>query len=250
MKPKNVYFEKLLPLLAKINRTQGANIAAAANLLYEQIRKDGLIHVFGVGGHSFIGSEEFFWRAGGLANVSPIFDFSLGLFGGGIKSTMLERLDGYGERVIRSRHLGPEDLLIITSLYGMNACTLDAALTAKKAGCKVIGISSQSFAGSTPRNFPARHRSNKNLYEVADVHIDNHIPKSEGLVKLKKYPQIIGSASNTLQCFCINWLVVETIRKCLDNGVEPPVWTSANIPGGDEKNRRHIEKYVPLVKSL
>ncbi|MFH0921461.1 MAG: sugar isomerase domain-containing protein [Fibrobacterota bacterium] len=250
MKQQNVYFKKIVPLLSKINKTQAHNIAAAANLLYEQIKKDGLIHVFGVGGHSFIGSEEFFWRAGGLANVSPIFDFSLGLFGGGIKSTMLERLNGYGERVVQSRYLGPDDLLIITSLYGMNACTLDAAFTAKKAGCKVIGISSVEFAKNTPRNFPARHRSNKNLFEIADLHNDNHVPQTEGLVKLKNYPQVIGSASNTLQCFCINWLVIEAIKKCLDNGVEPPIWHSANIPGGDEKNRRHIEKYSRLVKSL
>ena len=31
---------------------------------------------------------------------------------------------------------------------------------------------------------------------------------------------------------------------------EPPVWNSANAPGGDEKNAAYLAKYKPLVKCL
>jgi uncharacterized phosphosugar-binding protein len=30
----------------------------------------------------------------------------------------------------------------------------------------------------------------------------------------------------------------------------PPVWTSANIKGGDEANREYVEKYLPRIHHL
>ena len=37
---------------------------------------------------------------------------------------------------------------------------------------------------------------------------------------------------------------------CLERGVIPPVWKSANLPGGDAYNKALIEKYLPRVKNL
>ena len=54
--------------------------------------------MYGVGGHSFVGSEEFFYRAGGLENISPMYELTLGLFAGGQKSTMLEREESVGDK--------------------------------------------------------------------------------------------------------------------------------------------------------
>jgi uncharacterized phosphosugar-binding protein len=114
----------------------------------------------------------------------------------------------------------------------------------------VIGLSSAEFAAQTPRDFVARHSCQKNLGEIADVLIDNHVPHGETLMELENFPQKVGGTCNVLACFCINWLVMETIDLCLKNGVEPPVWKSANLVGGDEHNRRYLEKYTPRVKAL
>lgn len=67
------YFDCVQQLLKDLRQNETESIAQAAALLKRQIANGRLIHVFGVGGHSVIGSEEFFWRAGGLANVSPMF---------------------------------------------------------------------------------------------------------------------------------------------------------------------------------
>jgi len=198
------YLAQISERLQRITATQETNVLAAASLLAQQVRDDRLIHVYGVGGHSFVGSEEFFYRAGGLANVNPMFELSLSLSAGGQKSTMLERLPGLGDKIVKAHRLGAGDVLVITSVYGMNAATIDAALEAKKRGVKIIAISSVEFARSTPAGFQARHPSNLDLCDIADITIDNHVPPGEVLVDLPGYPQRVGGSCNVLACFCIN----------------------------------------------
>lgn len=244
------YYRAISELLSAIEETQQANIRRAAELMVEQIEHNRLIHVFGVGGHSHVGSEEFFYRAGGLANVSPMFDMSLTLAGGGQKSTLLERLEGYGDRVVKAHHLSAEDLLIITSVYGMNACTIDAAEEAKRRGSRVIAITSVGAAEATPRAFRARHSSGRNLHEIADVTIDTQVPHGEVCLSIPGLEEKLGGTCNVLQCFCINSLVIDTAALCVERGIKPPIWASANVEGGDERNADLLAHYTPRVKYL
>jgi uncharacterized phosphosugar-binding protein len=244
------YLGAVSTYLDQIVQTQEGNVKAAAQLLKERIAHDKLIYVYGVGGHSYVGSEEFFYRAGGLANISPMFEASLALAGGGQKSTMLERVEGIGDKIVKAFQLTTGDVMIVTSAYGINACSIDAALEARRRGCKVIAITSLDFARNTPRDFRARHSSGQNLYEVADIAIDNKIPHGEVCVELEGFPQKLGGTCNILQCFCVNWLVMETVRACREAGIEPPVWCSANVVGGDEKNQQLLNRYTSRIKAL
>jgi uncharacterized phosphosugar-binding protein len=244
------YFAFIAQLLNDLQRDEVENVNAAAGLMVEQIRSDGLIHVFGVSGHSVIGCEEFFWRAGGLCNVNPLFDLSLMLSGGGFKSTMLERVPGIGDKVISSALLQEGDLLVITSIYGMNAATIDAALEAKHRGAKIIAITSADHARRTPADFVARHPSKKNLFELADVVIDNHVPHGDTVVEVPGCRQPVGAVSTILVSSCIQWLVIETTRLCAESGIEAPVWQSANTVGGDERNAAYLEKFRARIKAL
>ena len=45
-------------------------------------------------------------------------------------------------------------------------------------------------------------------------------------------------------------LEIECVRECVARGITPPVWRSANAPGGDEFNAALIKKYKPLIKNL
>jgi uncharacterized phosphosugar-binding protein len=246
----DLYLDAIMQRLKRIRASQSPSIEAAAEVLLNQISQDGLIHVFGVGGHSFIGSEEFFYRAGGLANINPIFDLSLSLAGGGRKSTELERTQGYGNKVIHCHKISEGDPLIITSAYGINACTIDAALEGKKLGCHVIAITSVEFAEKTPRDFRARHRTGKNLNEIADITIDTHVPHGEAILNFEGLAQPVGGTCTVLSTFCIQWLVSTTVQKCLNAGIEPPVWKSANMEGGDEANRGYMDRFIGRVKYL
>ncbi len=244
------YYGAITERLEAIVESQRESLARGAELLVDAIAEERLIYLFGVGGHSHVGSEEFFYRAGGLANVSPMYDLSLTLAGGGQKSTLLERVEGYGDKVVKAHHLKEGELLIITSVYGMNACTLDAALEAKWRGCTVLAITSVEAAEATPRDFVARHSSGKSLHEVADLTIDTQVPYGDVTVSVDGIPQKVGGSCNVLQCFCINALVVETARRCVERGITPPIWSSANVEGGDERNRALLREYTPRVKYL
>jgi len=250
MTPSDFFLSNTKTLLDAIQSDEAPNIAAAAALIRDQIAANRLVHVFGVSGHSVIGGEEFFWRAGGLACVSPVFDPSLMLSGGGEKSTMLERVPGLGDKVVRSLHLGPQDLIVIASIYGMNAATIDAALEARAAGAKIIALTSRQHALNTPPDFVARHPSRKNLHELADVTVDNHVPHGDTIVAIPGQPQKVGAVSTMLVSFCIQLLVIETVRQCAEAGLEAPVWQSANTLGGDAANERHFRNYAQRIKAL
>lgn len=244
------YYQKIEELLRALRQDEGENIRQAALLLKEQISRDRLIHVFGVSGHSVIGCEEFFWRAGGLSCVNPLFDLSLNLSGGGLKSTQLERVSGIGDKVIASLQTEPGDLLILTSIYGMNAATIDAALEGRRKGMKIVAITSRHHAQNTPADFVARHPSRQNLADLSDVTIDNHVPHGDCLMEIPGIPQKTGPCSTILVSFCVQWLVMETIRLCTEASLPVPVWQSANTEGGDQINATNLDRYLSRVKAL
>ena len=244
------YGDRIIGLIDAIRRDEAGPVDAAAARLADATEADRLIHVYGVGGHSYVGSEEFFSRAGGLANISPLFEPSLALAGGGAKSTMLERTPGIGDKIVKAHRLGRDDVLVITSAYGINAATIDAALEAKRRGCTVIAVTSVGFANATPPDFVARHPDRHNLHDLAHVTLDNHIPHGETVLDLTGFDQRVGGTCNVLQCFLINWLVARTIQLLIGRGIEPPVWRSYNVPGGDAHNQRLLERFTRRVKAL
>lgn len=63
-------------------------------------------------------------------------------------------------------------------------------------------------------------------------------------------PATIGPVSNVVDFTIAHLLEIETCRQCVERGIVPPVWNSANAPGGDEKNAAHLKKCRPLVKCL
>jgi uncharacterized phosphosugar-binding protein len=45
-------------------------------------------------------------------------------------------------------------------------------------------------------------------------------------------------------------MVVAAVELMLSRGQTPPVWYSANMPGGDEKNRANIAQYRGRLRHL
>jgi len=56
--------------------------------------------------------------------------------------------------------------------------------------------------------------------------------------------------STILNVFILESLVAETVQRPLARGVTPPVWTSANIPGGAAANQEHMVRYAPRIRWL
>lgn len=244
------YLPTIIENLNRVENEQADQIRAAARLMFEAIRDDRLISVYGGGGHTTLPVGEMFFRSGGLCNINPVMETALSVFNQSLKYLEMERAENFGRAVMRYYDLQKGDLLIIFHNIGINAATIDAALEAKERGVKIIAVSSSYWQEGTPADFRLRHSSRKNLFDLADICIDDFNPMGDTAVKFDDFDTPIAPISNIVDFYIAHRLEIETVRLCLDNGVVPPVWKSANVEGGDEFNRKNIEKYKPRVKML
>lgn len=244
------YYSQIIANLELVNKTQEPNIDAAASLMADAIADDRLIHVYGGGGHTTLPVGEMFFRAGGLANIDPVMEPALSVFNQALKYLELERTVNFGASIVKYYQLKPGDVMIIFHNIGINPATIDAAAEAKKDGAKIIAVSSSHWQNEIPEDHFIRHPSKKNLFDFADVKIDDFNPVGDAAVKVPGFDTPIAPISNIVDFYIAHLLEIKTVAECVRRGITPPVWSSANVPGGDEKNAVLIEKYRPRVKML
>jgi uncharacterized phosphosugar-binding protein len=245
------YKNKIINILNEISE-ESVVIKKAAKVVAESIAREELVHVIGPGGHSNMAAEEVLWRAGGLAPINAILDAGINLIHGAKRSNIIERTPGYAIKVLDAYRVGrkPGEVIIIVNAYGINSMCVDTVLEARRRKMITIGITSNSFADVVPKDHPSRHSSGKNLYQEVDYFINCHLPYGDAILEVEGCPQKVGPTSTFCNAFAINLLIAEAVRELVSMGIEPPIWTSANLPGGDKKNRKLEEKYIPLIKHL
>ena len=139
------YLESIVKILTQIERQESAALARAAEAVADVICRDGLVHVFGCG-HSHLAALDTFYRAGGLACVSPILDEDLMLHDGAAKSSRMEKISGIAPEVFRRAGVDPaKDLVVVISASGKNAAPVEMLRTAKAAGVRTVAISSSAY---------------------------------------------------------------------------------------------------------
>ncbi len=244
------YYNSIIANLEKVNATQADNIHAAAELMVEAIKNDRLIHVYGGGGHTTLPVGEMFFRAGGLACIDPMMETGLSVFNQAGKYLELERTVNYGASIVKYYQLQKDDVVIFFHNIGINPATIDAAMEMKKCGAKIIAVSSAEWQEKMPADHFIRHPNGTNLYDYADVKIDDFNPVGDAAVTVPGCDTPIAPLSNIVDFYIAHLLEIETVRLCVEKGITPPVWSSANTPGGDEKNAAFLAKYRPRVKML
>jgi uncharacterized phosphosugar-binding protein len=244
------YLDSSIAIMRRIHDEEATALDRAAGRLADQIAADRLVHVFGPGGHSNLAAQEIFFRAGGLMHVAAILDEGTLLSNGARRSMAIERLPGYGRIVIADRGLGEDDLLVLVNAYGINAALIDAALEAKRRGVFIIGVSSREHAVHTAPEHPARHPTRQNLHDLVDIAVDTKVPIGDAAVTIPGVAERVAAISTFANAFALNCLVIRTIAKLVDRGVEPPVWRSGNAPGGDEANARFLDRFLGRVRGL
>jgi uncharacterized phosphosugar-binding protein len=237
-------------ILDRIDQEQEENILAAAGEMARAIEEDRLIYLFGGGGHTCLVMQELFWRAGGLANICPMIDFSIHPVTPAYMYLGHERMHGVGDHIVRYYGVGKEDVVLCFHSYGFNPPTIDLALESKERGATLIGVSSSDWQNTIPKDFHIRHRSGKNLFDIADIRIENYVPFGDTVVRIEGFDKPVSGVSSTADFYIAHRLEAESIRLCVERGVEPPVWSSANIEDGDKKNEALRERYNSRVKFL
>ena len=244
------YVAKAFANIQAVLETQSDNIRRGAALMADAVAADKLIHVYAGGGHTTLAMGEMFFRAGGLANINPLMETALSVFNQALKYLELERTVNFGASIIKYYDIKKDDVVIFFHNIGINPATIDAAMEVKKRGGKIIAVASSHWQNEMPPDHFIRHPSGKNLFDFADVCIDDLNPVGDAIVEVPGFETPIAPVSNVVDFTIAHLLEIEPVRQCVERGVTPPVWNSANTPGGDEKNAAYLKKYKPLVKCL
>ena len=244
------YLRNVRTKLNSVEKHQAGNFRKAGEMIAQAYRQDRLVHVYGGGGHTCMMVFEMFFRAGGLANVNPILGHDISPMCQALKYLEVERTTGYGACLVRYYEVAKGDLLIIFHNIGMNPTTIDAADEAKRRGAKIIAVSSSDWRKKLPLDHPIRHPNKKHLFEYADLCIDDENPFGDAVFQVEGFPVPVAPTSTMVDAYLAHRMVMEAVAEMVARGLEPPVFRSANLPGGDAYNARLIARYKPRVKDL
>ena len=212
-------------------------MAAAAEAVAETIVRDGIVHTFGCG-HSHLPCLDTFYRAGGLACVSPILDEDLMLHDGAAKSSRMEKMSGIAAEAFRRAGVDPaKDLLVVISASGKNAAPVEMCECAKAAGVKLITISSAAYVDHGAK-----------LLALGDIAIDCKVPYGDAVIDVGEAK--MGGLSTYASLFILNSILIGGAKQALDMGTVPPVYLSGNVEGGTAKNAALEERYFGRIKRL
>jgi uncharacterized phosphosugar-binding protein len=226
---------------------------AAIDLLTEAVEAGAVIQAFGTG-HSEAFAMEIAGRAGGLIPTNKIAlrdvvlrgSRSLDVLGG----AALERDPGVVEELWNISPIGPGDVFVIASNSGVNGSVVGLAIMAKEKGHRVIAVTSLQHT----RQVPPKHPSGKRLSEVADVVIDNLAPYGDATLGLAggaggaDADVPVGAVSSITCAFIAQLLTIGVAERIHADGRVPPLYLSANIPGGDAHNSELERQYEGRIR--
>ena len=238
------YIDKIKQILKDVEELESKNIIKSCEILVDAILNKKSIFIFGAS-HAGILAEEVYYRAGGLVLFNPIFAKGLSLDTSPISLTsQMERLEGYGTLLAEKTPIKSGDVVFIHSVSGRNPVSIELAIESKRKGAKIIAITNLTYSKSVL----SRHKSNKNLYEVTDLVIDNHGDIGDAAIEIKGHRQKVGATSTVIGATILNTIVTEVTKILIDMGIDvPPVFYSANLDGGDEKNKKIIDEYKDVI---
>lgn len=237
-----LYLTKAQELIGQVSHTQIQSIAASVELFANALANSKMIHTFGTG-HSHLLAEEIFYRAGGLAAIYPMLDERLMLHKEVVKGSQNERLPGLAQELVDSHPIVSGDVVVVISNSGGNQVTIDLVKLAQSMGAKVIAVTSVNHATSSS----ARSKSAEKIHQLADVVLDNSGVVGDAAVRVAGAKMSVAPTSTVIGGALLQSVVVGTVAELIARGIEPEIFLSSNLAGGDENNAAIFDKYRPLI---
>lgn len=220
----------------------------AIDLLVDSVRQGGVIQAFGTG-HSEAFAMEIAGRAGGLIPSHRIALRNVVLRGSrevvDLTGSELERDGTVVDELLEITELHPADVFVIASNSGVNSSIVGMALAAKERGHKVVAVTSLLHTTAVE----PKHPSGKRLAEIADVVLDNLAPYGDATLTVGAGIGV-GAVSSLTAAYIAQCLTIGVVTRIAADGEVPPVYISANIPGGDAHNDALTERYGTRISSI
>jgi len=240
------YTVAIRDLLDRVTTDQAGAVARAADLIVGSLGAGGVLQTFGAG-HSEAVAADLAGRAGGLVATNRISLRDLVVFGGEppeiLHDDKLERDPGIAHRLYELAGPRPGDVFVMASQSGINGCVVELALLVKRHGHHLIAITSTEH---TARVSP-RHPSGRRLADIADVVLDNGAPYGDALLPLSGGGSVCAASSVT-NALLAQLVVAEVVRRMEAAAQVPPIYWSANVPGGDEHNITLESRYAGRIR--
>ena len=166
-----------------------------------------------------------------------MLDTDLMLHNGAAKSSRMEKMSGIADEIFRRYVPTEKDILFVFSASGKNRLPVEMAMAAKRAGVKVIGVSSSAY-----------YERGGALHKEVDIPLDCKVPYGDACIEVGEAR--MGGLSTAAACFILNTCLIEGARLALAEGTKPPVYLSGNIEGGREHNIKLEDMYLGRVKHL
>ncbi len=243
MKAHEQYLLKASEALKALHRKLPV-IDEVAQKVFESMKGGGVLHLFGAG-HSHMVVEEAFHRAGGLIPVNAMLEEYLMPHATPSRNGPLERLPGLAKVIADYYDLKKTEVIVIISNSGINPTSVEMAQIAKEKGLHTVALTSVEHAKNT-----ASRASGKKLYEICDNVIDTGGVVGDACISIEGLDVPVGPLSTLLGISIINMLAIRVAELYSENGLQAPVYLSANRPGGDERNKKLETQYRGRIPRL
>ena len=235
-------------VMSRIEETQIGNIRKAAEVMADTIECGRWVHTFGCG-HATLPVEEMYPRIGGFVGFHPMIEIPLSFFThitgemGVHQFVFLERVEGYGNEIMKGYTFDKRDTMWLFSHSGINNVNIDIALESKKKEMKVVVFGSAAEAAGKK----TRHTSGLTIFDIADIVVDTCAPLEDASVQLKNHRDKIGPVSTMAFVTCV-WMTITTVAGILaDRGVKLYIHPSHNEPG-DTTARERLDEALAEYK--
>lgn len=248
------YFDQTTALLRSIRETQLPAIDQAASIFADSIANGGLVFLFG-NGHSRMMCEEMAPRQGcfvgfyAWAELAVSYHCATVGMNGLRGPLFLEKVDGYGEELLKSFKFGPHDAFMLISTSGIRPLVVEMALGVKERGLPLVAMCSVDHG----KNARAAHGSGKKLMDVADVILDNHCPSGDCITEIEGLSWRTGPTSTVTGGMIMNMLRCATAEKLIVRGHDPvmlPSHQHVGTPTADAAEKQLEAYYEAYRKSL
>ena len=141
----------------------------------------------------------------------------------------LERDPSIARRLYELARPSPADVFVVGSNSGVNGSVVELARLVKRRGHRLIAITSFTQTAAVD----SRHPSGTKLVDHADVALGGGT---------------VCAVSSITSALLAQLVVGEVVRRLLEAGEAPPVYLSANVPGGDDHNNVLEARYTGRIR--